>query len=161
MAIDLAQVGRQVLERSQSRLADQAPHGAGIGPGQGAARFEELMEAPDAPAGTPTDGGVARAAFDRTPPSAPAGEVDDVPPRASTVGDRILANLPRSAVRSPAEAGQPVVGPPTGNPPVDIARPMESLELQIEVARIKETIGLAVSATQKSSQGVDTLLKSQ
>lgn len=161
MAIDLAQVQRQVLERTQSRLAEQAPQVDGVGPGQGAARFEQLMEAPDATVGTPADGGVARAAFARTPPSTPAGEVDDVPPRASTVGDRILANLSRSSVRAPAEDGQQVVGPPAENPIIDGGRPMDSLELQLQVARVKETIGLAASATQKSSQGVDTLLKSQ
>ena len=161
MAIDLAQVGRQVLERSQSRIAEQAPQVEGVSPGQGAARFEQLMEAPDATLGAPTDGGVARGAFDETPPSTAAGEVDNIPPRASTVGDRILANFSRSPVQAPADAGQQVVGPSAEKPVIDGGRPMESLELQIKVARIKETIGLAASATQKSSQGVDTLLKSQ
>ena len=162
MAIDLAQVQRQVLERAQSGLAEETTHGDGIGPGQGAARFEQLMEAPDATVGAPTDGGVAKAAFDdRTSPSLPAGQVDDVPLRASTIGDRILANLSRNPVRTPAEADRQVVDIPTEKPSIDIARPMDSLELQIQVARIKETIGLAASATQKSSQGVDTLLKSQ
>ena len=119
------------------------------------------MEAPDATVGTPTDGGVAKAAFDRTQPSTPANRIDDVPLRASTVGDRILANLSQDPVRTPAEAGPQAIDPVGAKPSIDIGRPMDTLEAQLRVAQIKETTGLAVSVTQKSSQGVDTLLKSQ
>lgn len=161
MAIDLAQVQRQVLDRVQSRIAEETTHGDGIGPGQGAARFEQLMEAPDAAVGTPADGGVARAAFDQAQPGTPAGQVDNVPLQATTAGDRILANMSRNPVRTPAEAGPQVIDPVGPKPSIDIGPPTDSLELQIQVARIKATIGLAVSTTQKSSQGVDTLLKSQ
>jgi len=45
--------------------------------------------------------------------------------------------------------------------PVDIGDPLDRIELQMQVARIKEATGLATTAVQKSSQGVDTLLKSQ
>ena len=119
------------------------------------------MEAPDAAAGTPADGNVAKAAFDQVQPGTPPGQVGNVPSQATTAGDRILANMSRNPVRTPAEAGPRVIDPVGANPSVDIGPPMDSLELQMQVAEIKEATGLAVSATQKSSQGVDTLLKSQ
>ena len=119
------------------------------------------MEAPDAARGAPADGGVAKAAFGQAQPGAPAGEIGNVPSQAATVGDRILANVSRNIVRTPAEAGSRVVDPAAARPSIDIGRPMHALELQMQITRIKEAAGLAVSATQKSSQGVDTLLKSQ
>jgi len=119
------------------------------------------MEAPDAPAGTSADGNVAKAALDQARPSTPAGEVGDVPLHATTAGDRILANMSTNPVRTPAEAGPQAIDPVGAKPSIDIGSAMDSLELQMQVARIRETAGLAVSATQKSSQGVDTLLKSQ
>ena len=119
------------------------------------------MEAPDAAQGTPADGSVAKAALDQAQPGVPAGQVDNVPLQATTVGDRILANMSGNPVRTPAEAGPQVIDPVGTKPSIDIGSPMDSLELQMQVARVKEVTGLAVSATQKSSQGVDTLLKSQ
>ena len=119
------------------------------------------MEAPDATVGTSTDGSVAKAAFDQVRPSTPAGQVGDVPSHATTAGDRILANMSPNPVRTPAEAGPQAVDPVGAKPSIDIGRPMDTLEIQMRVAQIKETTGLAVSVTQKSSQGVDTLLKSQ
>ena len=118
------------------------------------------MEAPDAAGGTPADGSVAKAGLDRVQPGTPAGEAGNGP-QAATAGDRILANVSRNSVRTPAEAGPQAVDPVTAKPSIDIGHPMRTLELQMQVARIKEATGLAVSATQKSSQGVDTLLKSQ
>ena len=119
------------------------------------------METPDAASGTPADGSVARAAFDQARPGASAGGIGDAPPQGATAGDRILANMSRNPVRTPAEAGPRVVDPVGAKPSVDIGRPMQALELQMQVTRIKEAAGLAATATQKSSQGVDTLLKSQ
>ena len=159
--IDLTQVQRQVLERTQFRLADEAKQGDVARPGEGAAKFEELMEAPDATAGTPADGGVTKAQFDQAQPSTAADRVGFVSSRQPTAGDRILANMSRDPVRAPAEAGPRVAEPVGATPSIDIGRPMDRLELQMQVAEVKATTGLAVSATQKSSQGVDTLLKSQ
>ena len=119
------------------------------------------MEAPDAARGTPADGSVAKAAVDQTRPGTPSGEVGNIPSHATTAGDRILANMSRNPVRMPAEAGPQVIDPVGAKPTIDIGPPMDSLELQMQVAQVKEATGLAVSATQKSSQGVDTLLKSQ
>ena len=120
------------------------------------------MDAPDATVGTPADAGVATAPFGQAQPSTPAGQVGDVPSRASTAGDRILANVSRNPVRAPADAAPQFTTDPVGaKPSIEIGRPMDTLELQTQVAQLKATTGLAVSATQKSSQGVDTLLKSQ
>ena len=119
------------------------------------------MEAPDAASGTPADGSVARAAFDQAQSGASAGRIGNAAPQAPTVGDRILANMSSSPVRTPAQAGPQVVDPVGAKPSVDLGHPIHTLELQMQVARIKEATGLAVSATQKSSQDVDTLLKSQ
>ena len=119
------------------------------------------MEAPDAAVGAPADGSVAISPMDQARPSTPADPVSNVPLHASAPGDRILANLSGSPVRAPAEAGPPVTERPGAKPSIDIGRPMDTIELQLEVARVTATTGLAISATQKSSQGVDTLLKSQ
>ena len=119
------------------------------------------MEAPDAAPGPPADGGVAKAALDRVQPDTPAGQFGNVPSQAATAGDRILANMSRNPVRTPAQAGPQAIDPVGAKPSIDIGPPMDSLELQMQVARVKAATGLAVSATQKSSQGVDTLLKSQ
>ena len=119
------------------------------------------MEAPDAAVGTPADEGAAKAALDRAQPGTPVGQVGDVPSHAATVGDRILANMSRNPVQTPAEAGLRATDPVGATHSIDIGRPMDRLEIQMQVAQIKETAGLAVSVTQKSSQGVDTLLKSQ
>ena len=119
------------------------------------------MEAPDAAAGTPADQGVAKAALDQARPGAPAGQVGDVPSHAATVGDRILANMSRNPVGAPTEAGLRAADPVDATHSIDIGDPMDRLDTQMQVARIKETAGLAASVTQKSSQGVDTLLKSQ
>ena len=119
------------------------------------------MEAPDTTVGAPADGSVANAPMDEVRASAPADQVVEVASSPSTPGDRILANLSGSPVRAPAAAGPPVTEPAGAGPSIDIGRPMDRIELQLQVARVKATTGLAVSATQKSSQGVDTLLKSQ
>ena len=119
------------------------------------------MEAPDAAPGPPADGSVAKAALDRAQPGTPAGHAGNVPPQAATPGDRILANMSRDPVRTPAGTDPRVVDPVGAKPSIDIGSAMDSLELQMQVARVRETTGLAVSVTQKSSQGVDTLLKSQ
>ena len=119
------------------------------------------MEVPDAAPGAPADGSVAKASFDQARPGTQAGQVGKVPSQAATAGDRILANMSRNPVRTPAEAGPQVVDPVGAKPSIDIGPSMDSLELQMRVARLKEATGLAVNATQKSSQGVDTLLKSQ
>ena len=119
------------------------------------------MEAPNATVGTPADAGAATAPFDQAQPGTPAGPVGDDPSRASTTGDRILANMSRNPVRAPAEAAPQSTDPVGAKPSIEIGRPMDTLELQMQVAQFKATTGLAVGATQKSSQGVDTLLKSQ
>ena len=119
------------------------------------------MDAPQASGGTPAGGGAEGVAIDPTEAVNPAGQVGDVPSGAPTIGDRILANMSRNPVRTPAEAGPRAVDPVGAKPSVDIGSAMDRLELQMQVAQVKETAGLAVSATQKSSQSVDTLLKSQ
>ena len=119
------------------------------------------MDAPDATVGTPADAGVATAPFGQAQPSTPAGQVGDVPSHAPTAGDRILANMSRNPVQTPAEAAPQVTHPVGAKHSIDIGSATDRVELQMEVARVKATTGLAVGATQKSSQGVDTLLKAQ
>ena len=119
------------------------------------------MEAPDATVGKPAEGGIAQATFNQAQPSTPAGEVGDVPSHAPTAGDRILANMSRNPVQTPAEAAPQVTHPVGARHSIDIGSATDRLELQMQVAQVKATTGLAVGATQKSSQGVDTLLKAQ
>ena len=72
------------------------------------------------------------------------------------MGDRILKGM------SPAPAGEVSSAAPVGaRPGIDIGDPMDSLHVQLRVAELKAEVGLAVNAVQKTSQGMDTLLKSQ
>ena len=119
------------------------------------------MEAPDSVPGTPADGSVPKTAFDQVQPGTAADQAANVPPHATTAGDRILANMSRSPVETPADAGPRATDPVRATHSIDIGDPMDRLEIEMQMARVKEATGLAVSATQKSSQGVDTLLKSQ
>ncbi len=119
------------------------------------------MEAPDPATGTPADGSVPKAAFDQVQPDTAADQVANVSPHATTAGDRILANMSRSPVETPADADPRTTDPVRATHSIDIGDPMDRLEVEMQMARVKETAGLAVSMTQKSSQDVDTLLKSQ
>ena len=119
------------------------------------------MQAPGATAGTPADGGVAAAPVDRVQPNNPTGPAGGVSSPEPTAGDRILANMSRGPVGAPAQAVPQAAEPVGAKPSIDIGSPMDSFELQMQVAQVKATTGLAASATQKSAQDVDTLLKSQ
>ena len=151
IAIDLTQIQRQVLDRVQSELADQAGKVDPGDPNQGAARFEQLMEAPNADGAGSVDASVPGSGVEG---SQPVHQVADS--GATTPGDRILANMTRGPPHAPG--GVDAVG---ARPPIDMGDPMRSLEVQMEVAQIKAATGLAAAAVQKTSQGVDTLLKSQ
>lgn len=156
MAIDPLQVQRQVIDKAQSRLAEQAQPIADAGPGQNAARFEQLMDANQGPAGSAGNSGAGNPALDQ---AGPAGGIGDLP-GPSVPGDRILANLSSHHLQMPAtDTGS--VAPAGDRNSIDIGDPTQSLELQIRVAEIKAAAGLATAAVQKSTQGMDTLLKSQ
>ena len=119
------------------------------------------MDAPDATVGATGDGNMAKATLDQARQSVPSGPAADGPSLQPTAGDRILANLTRDRANVATESGPVVAGPSGTEPSIDIGRPMDRLELEMQVAEFKAETGLAVSATQKTSQGVDTLLKSQ
>ena len=157
MAIDLAQIQRQVIDRAQSRLTEEAQRSGDVDPGQGAARFEQLMESPRAGAGGPE---VPPAAKPEPGQARPADRVTgaDTPP---VVGDRILANLHPGSLQMPDLAGTEATGSAGAKAGIDIGDPADRLALQIKVAEIKAEVGLATATVQKASQGVDTLLKSQ
>ena len=157
MAIDLAQIQSQVIDRAQSRLTEEAQRSGAADPGRGAARFEQLLESPPDGAGGP---GVHAAAEPGLGRAQPADRVTGAgnPP---VVGDRILANLHGSPLQMPDLAGTRAAGPVGAKPGIDIGDPENRLALQIRVAEIKAEVGLAATTAQKASQGVDTLLKSQ
>lgn len=144
MPIDLTQVQSQVVDRLQSEVVEQAQQGTGSP--NDAARFAELMDKPDAAPDAGTSG-----------PSAPEpGATQATAPTrvdaAVTVGDRILANM----------AANPVQTPPSAAPgTADVADPAELMKLQAEVVEIKTNTALAVGVVHKTTQGVDTLLKTQ
>ena len=157
MAIDLAQVQQRVVDDARSRLAEETERIGGTGTGQGAARFEQLMESPQSGAAPPTN---APAGSPGPAGAGPAGSVGDTG-QTPLVGDRILGNMSAAPVQTPA-AEMPRVTATTGEVfPADIGDPLDRIELQMKIAQIKEATGLAATAVQKSSQGVDTLLKSQ
>lgn len=152
MPIDLTQVQRQVVDRFQSEVVEQAQQGAGSP--NDAARFAELMDRPDGAAGAGTSG-----------PAAPEPGTTQAPSaahlNAATVGDRILANMASNPVQA-----QPSVAPgPTdavrSEQAIDATEPVDLMALQAEVVEVKTTTAMAVGAVHKTTQGVDTLLKTQ
>ena len=157
MAIDLTQIQRQVLDRAQSGLTGEAQWTEEARPGEGAARFEQLIESPEGPAGAPESAAVANPGIDR---AQPAGSVADAgsPP---VVGDRILANVHPGALPATGVTGADAAAPVGAKPGIDIGDPMDRLAVQIRVAELKTEVSLATATVQKASQGVDTLLKSQ
>ena len=157
MAIDLAQIQRQVIERAQSRLTEDANRSGDVDPGRGAARFEQLMESPRGGAGGPDDPAAANAGPGHAQPADRVTGAGTPP----VVGDRILANLHGSPLQMPDLAGTQATGRVGATPGIDIGDPENRLALQIKVAEIKTEVGLATTTVQKASQGVDTLLKSQ
>ena len=156
MAIDLAQIQRQVIDRAQSRLTEEAQRSGDVDPGRGAARFEQLMEAPQGGASVAEAPGTGNPGLGQ---AEPAGRAIHAGPRG--VGDRILANLHGNPLQMPDLAGTQATGPVGAKPGIDIGDPENRLALQIKVAEIKTEAGLATAAVQKASQGADTLLKSQ
>ena len=157
MAIDPTHIQQRIIERAQSRLTEEAQQPEAIHPGEGAARFEQLMESPQGSAGGPESAGVAKPGLD---PVQPAGGVADAQGPLS-VGDRILASLHAGALRMPDLPGTEAAAPVGAKADIDIGDPMHQLAMQIKVAEIKTEVSLMTTAVQKSSQGVDTLLKSQ
>lgn len=144
MPIDLTQVQREVVDRLQSEVVEQAQQG--VDSPNDAARFAELMDKPDGAPGAGTSG-----------PSAPelGATQASAPTRldaAVTVGDRILANMAANPVQT-----QPSAAPGTA----DVAEPADLMKLQAEVVEIKTNTALAVGVVHKTTQGVDTLLKTQ
>lgn len=142
----MTQLQRQVVDRAQSQVAEQAQKSPATGAGQGADEFERLMEAQD------------HAAAEPGAPNAPPRQFEQ-PPRVegtgtpTSVGDRILASM----------SGGPKGGPEAvpARPGIDVGDPMDGLDVQMRVAEIKAETGLATAAVQKTTQAADTLLKSQ
>lgn len=157
MAIDLSQIQRQVIDRAQSKLTEEAQRPGDLDPSRGAARFEQLMEAPEGRANGPEGAEAAKPGPDQT---GPASRVADAG-ASSAVGDRILANLRLSSLQAPNPAATEAAPPVGAKPGIDIGDPADQLAMQIKVAEIKAEAGLAAATVQKSSQGVDTLLKAQ
>ncbi|MDE0658267.1 MAG: hypothetical protein OXI79_01325 [Gammaproteobacteria bacterium] len=143
-------------------MAEQAEVGGEPDP-SGAGDFERLIDTPGAQASPPGAPAAAGAPDPSGAPDASAmpGAQETQPARAvepaeSTVGDRILAAM-GTAPGGDVGAATPV----TPRPGIDIGDPMDSLHVQLRMAELKAEVGLAADVVQKSSQGIDTLLKSQ
>ena len=152
MAIDPTLIQRKALDIAQSELAEGAQRPPQAGAAPGAAKFEQLMEAPQGEAVAPQPAGAAAPGIERPQPAGPAA--DSASP--AVVGDRILANL-----HPPDLAGTPSSGAVGATPGIDAGDPMQTLALQMKVNAIKTEVALEAAAVQKTTQGVDTLLKSQ
>ena len=77
------------------------------------------------------------------------------------MGDRILANMGSGSVQPSGTAEARAVDPVRGGTEIAIGDPVQAIEAQMRVAELRAETGLAAAAVQKTSQGMDTLLKSQ
>ena len=157
--VDLTQLQRQIVDRAQSQVAEQARNTPATGPGQGADRFERLMEAQDQAAGGPGGTHVPPGQFEQTPRAEGTGAPGTVG-APTLVGDRILANMSGGSPPAPASAAGGIDSV-RARPGIDVGDPMDGVEVQMRVADLKAETGLAVAGVQKTSQATDTLLKSQ
>ncbi len=143
MAIDFSQVQQQLIEKLQSRVADNMPQPGEVHTQQ-AESFQQAMSAP--------------APGDATASVSQPGSAAEVAPldgsRACTPGDRILDHLAsmskqahyiqQESMKATVEEGG------VGN----------LLHAQAEFVKISGTTGAATNATNSSSQSTDSLLKS-
>lgn len=159
--VDLTQLQRQIVDRAQSQVAEQAGKTPATDPGQGADKFERLMEAQDhAAAEAPGGANVPPRQFEQ-PLRADATGAPTSSGAPTSVGDRILANMSGGPEHTPAASAPAGVDAMRARPGIDVGDPMDSLDVQMRVAELKAETGLATAAVQKTTQAADTLLKSQ
>ncbi|MDE0365961.1 MAG: hypothetical protein OXP09_10370 [Gammaproteobacteria bacterium] len=132
IAIDPTQIPGQLIDRLREPLTVQA-RGVDAGePGHAAAEFGKQM-------------GVA---------------VDTAGP-AHALGDRVLVNTPISARKATALRRATPAEAVAAKSSIDTSRLVDLLHTQAEIAQFRARVGLAAAGVQRSTQGLDTLLKSQ
>ena len=114
----------------------------------------------------PGRGGVAPAdAGDSNPPVAgpvnAAGTAVDPAGRTHSLGDLVLANTLLSARQATAVRQATPAEAVAAKSSIDTGALIGLLHTQAEVAQFRARVGLAAAGVQKSTQGLDTLLKSQ
>ena len=157
MAIDLTQLQQRIIDDAQPRLAEKSEPVGDAGSGQGPARFEQLIEAPQAGPASPDNPGTGIQAPESAPAAVDSADVG----QPALIGDRILANLETGPRPAPGVDGTGAAARIGHGSAVDIGDPLDRIEVQMKAAALKEATGLAATAVGKTSQGVDTMLKSQ
>jgi hypothetical protein len=144
MPIDFSQVQQKLIEKLNSRVADEMPQ-PGETPMQQAEDFRQAMSAP-------AQQNAVASAGQGSDPVAGAAPLDGM--QASSPGDRILNHLASMSKQThyiqQVSAKAAAAGGDAGN----------MLHAQVELAKIAGTAGTVTDAASKSSQSTDALLKS-
>ncbi len=132
IAIDPTHIPGQLIDRLREPLTVQA-RGVDAGePGHAAAEFGKQMGA----------------------------AVDTAGP-AHALGDRVLVNTPISSRKATALRRATPAEAVAAKSSIDTSRLVDLLNTQAEIAQFRARVGLAAAGVQRSTQGLDTLLKSQ
>ena len=81
--------------------------------------------------------------------------------RAEVPGDRVLANTPLAERKAKAVRQGTPAETVAARSSIDMSGLVDMLHTQAEIAQFRARVGLAAAGVQRSTQGVDTLLKSQ
>ena len=159
MAIDPTQFPGQIVHKFLEPFPDRVRSVDPGKPGNAAADFQALMDAPGRVGVAPAD----RAVSDRTvtAPRNAAGQSVSPADRTYALGDRVLANTPLLARQATALRQADPAQAVAARSSVDTGGIIDLLHTQAEIAQFRARVGLAAAGVQKSTQGVDTLLKSQ
>ena len=159
IAIEPIQIPRQPLEAAHTAFAEGVRHTGAADPGHAAAVFRKLVDSPG------RDGVRAAAAVaPGDPVSGPrrtAGVAVDPAGRAPSPGDRVLANTPLGERQARAVRQATPAETVAARSSIDMGGLMDMLRTQAEIAQFRARVGLAAAGVQRSTQGIDTLLKSQ
>ena len=158
IAIELTQFPRQAVDQAAGQFADELRRVDDAGPGHATAGFAMPTEEPGR-IGTRRVEGVVDAPVGQSNPSAGATLYPTV--RGTRLGDRIIANMTSSQIHTRAPARATPAEAVAAKFSVEAHSVRDLLHLQLKAASAKVRVGLAVAGVHKSTQGVDTLLKSQ
>lgn len=159
IAIDPTQIPAQLIDRLREPFPDRVRSVDPGEPGDAAADFQKLMDAPGRGGVAPADRAVSNPAV--AEPRNAAGQLVDPAGRTYALGDRVLANTPLLA-RQATELRQATPAQAVAaRSSIDTGGLIDLLHTQAEIAQFRARVGLAAAGVQKSTQGLDTLLKSQ
>lgn len=159
IAIDPTHIPGQLIDWLRAPLTEQARGVDGGEPGHAANEFGKQMGVAGRGGAASPDAAVSHPSV-AEPRDVPGAAVDTTGP-AHALGDRVLVNTPISARKATALRRATPAEAVAAKSSIDTSRLVDLLHTQAEIAQFRARVGLAAAGVQRSTQGLDTLLKSQ